>query len=313
MDEAIAREYNRRGIVPKGPSATEMQKAMSDAGCGRPGDEAYTIMVTEVHDAAIASLSPEDQYIVTGGDRGRDSLTADDAASDADEADERSIMQSEGTLGADLYSNHPDAYSALASQIISETNRQPRPVSNSVQEVIIHSALPVIYLDDPDRFDRLEEASPLGSALGKLYCTVCTGAYGVARSEDWSDLDSQEALRLLRQACPAGAYERPFEYLAQVMGRVTNGNDDYERLGSLIQRQPATQRVLAFAGGYDFYPDDELGPMLENNPRNSELASAVIHLGWRGGITLALLERVGEVQGLERVGEVPELMLVSDF
>lgn len=194
-------------------------------------------------------------------------------------------------LGEDLFTNHREAYSALAGQIISDMIQQPR-LSDSAREAIFQSALPVLYLDDPNRFDD-RDASPLGPALAKFYCNVCAGAYAVAQSEDWHGLDASQARLLLNEVRPLSSSESPSARAGRVMNGVAGESDGYVPLISLITGQPAFQRVYAFGEEYDFYPDDELGPLLENDERASRFAAVAVALGWRGGITLFLLEQLG--------------------
>ena len=71
LDEAIWREWERHGVVPKGPGSGPFREALREAGLP-VGSPEYSQLAIDVVRTASASLSPEDRSIVTKGREGRD-------------------------------------------------------------------------------------------------------------------------------------------------------------------------------------------------------------------------------------------------
>lgn len=76
LDEAIAGQWKSRGVEPRGYGAAAWREATTAAGLGAPGDPDYTELALNIVSEAVASLSDEDKFIVTGGREGKDPFSA---------------------------------------------------------------------------------------------------------------------------------------------------------------------------------------------------------------------------------------------
>jgi hypothetical protein len=73
FDEAIQKEWERQGVVPRGPGPGHFAEALREAGLPPVGNPNYTRLALDVVNSAAKSLSPEDQFIITQGREGKDS------------------------------------------------------------------------------------------------------------------------------------------------------------------------------------------------------------------------------------------------
>jgi hypothetical protein len=75
LDEAIAQQWISRGVSPSwGHGAQAWREATMAAGLGAPGDPEYIQLATQIVTDAVAILSDEDRFLVTGGSVGEGSV-----------------------------------------------------------------------------------------------------------------------------------------------------------------------------------------------------------------------------------------------
>ena len=76
LEEARAAEWQRRGVRPRDASNEAFWEAAREAGLWNPDDPDSRLEVNrlgmQIVSDAVETLSPEDQFLVTGGKQGKD-------------------------------------------------------------------------------------------------------------------------------------------------------------------------------------------------------------------------------------------------
>jgi hypothetical protein len=200
------------------------------------------------------------------------------------------------SLGAELYARSPDAYRRRAEQIVSDRSGRPQ-LSDSVKEIVFRTFVPLLEYLDPDRATPTE-ATPFGLALTRIYGEAVAGAYALAASEDWSVLNAHEASQRIDDALsarPGGSPETPAGRATLILAGVLGQLEEYQPISDLIECQPAYHRVNACVETYVLLPDDQPVQAILAHPGGTEKYRDAVTFAWRSGITVAALERLGQI------------------